>query len=264
MGDKVIPVEKPGYFAVIPANVRYDTTLRPAAKLLYAEISALCNKYGYCTARNTYFSALYDTSKKSVEGWMKQLKDAGYIRLEVIRDKSNAVISRKIWITESALAVISQQILITESSVTPPLKNQDTSPKNLGETPLKNYSNNNNTSINNIPPISPTGEKPERKKAEPAEPSKVFEEYAGQDDDLLNTLLAFAADRETRKKGMTDNARRLLCRKLDRLADDNAGKIELLEHAIVMGWDSVYSPRDKQQQKPVARPAAPRKETREL
>lgn len=249
MGDKVMPVEKPGYFAVIPANVRYDTTLRPAAKLLYAEISALCNKYGYCTASNTYFSTLYDTSKKSVEGWMKQLKDAGYIRLEVFRDKSNAVISRKIW--------------ITDSSVTPPLKNQDTSPKNLGETPLKNYSNN-NTSINNIPPISPTGEKPERKKAEPAEPSKVFEEYAGQDDDLLNTLLAFAADRETRKKGMTDNARRLLCRKLDRLADDNAGKIELLEHAIVMGWDSVYSPRDKQQQKPVARPAAPRKETREL
>lgn len=170
---------------------------------------------------------------------MKQLKDAGYIHLEIFRDESNTVINRKIW--------------ITDSSVTPPQKNQDTSPKNLGEPPLKNYSHN-NTSINNIPPISPT----------PAEPSNVFEEYAGTDTDLLNTLLAFAADRETRKKRMTDNARRLLCRKLDRLASDNAGKIELLEHAIVMGWDSVYPSRDKQLSKPPERPAAPRKGSREL
>ena len=250
MGDNVKPVEKPGYFAVLPASVRYDTTLRPAAKLLYAEISALCNKYGYCTASNTYFSTLYDASKKSVEGWMKQLKDAGYIRLEVFRDESNTVINRKIW--------------ITDSSVTPPLKNQDTSPKNLGEPPLKNYSHNNTRNNNNIPPISPTGENPEQKKSKSAEPSNVFEEYAGTDTDLLNTLLAFAADRETRKKRMTDNARRLLCRKLDRLASDNAGKIELLEHAIVMGWDSVYPSRDKQLSKPPERPAAPRKECREL
>lgn len=249
MGDKVTPVEKPSYFAVIPANVRYDTNLRPAAKLLYAEISALCNKYGYCTASNTYFSTLYDASKKTVEYWMKQLKEAEYIRIEVFRDESNTVINRKIW--------------IVDSSATPPLQIEDTSPINRGETPLQKYLNN-NTSNNNIPPISPTGEKPERKKAEAKEPSTVFEEYAGTDTDLLNTLFAFAADRETRKKGMTDNARRLLCRKLDRLASDNAGKIELLEHAIVMGWDSVYPSRDKQPQKPVARPAAPRKETREL
>lgn len=249
MGDKVMPVEKPGYFAVLPANVRYDTTLRPAAKLLYAEISALCNKYGYCTASNTYFATLYDASKKTVEYWMKQLKEAGYIRIEVLRDESNTVINRKIW--------------IVDSSATPPLQIEDTSPINRGDPPLQKYRNN-NTSINNIPPISPTGEKPERKKAEAKEPSKVFEEYAGQDNDLLNTLLAFAADRETRKKGMTDNARRLLCRKLDKLASDNAGKIELLEHAIVMGWDSVYPSRNKQLSKPPERPAAPRKESREL
>lgn len=249
MGDKVTPVEKPGYFAVLPANVRYDTTLRPAAKLLYAEISALCNKYGYCTASNTYFSKLYGTTTRTIEQQIKQLKDSSYIWVEVSRDENNTVLERRIY--------------ITDSSEYPPEKKFMTSRNFFQESPEKKFGEN-NTSNNNIPPISPVGEKPERKKAEAKEPSKVFEEYAGTDTDLLNTLLAFAADRETRKKGMTDNARRLLCRKLDRLADDNAGKIELLEHAIVMGWDSVYPPRDKQPQKPAARPAEPRKETREL
>ncbi len=249
MGDKVTPVEKPGYFAVIPANVRYDTNLCPAAKLLYAEISALCNKYGYCTASNTYFAEIYDTSKRTIERYIRQLKDFAYIRVETFRDEFDVITLRKIWIIESFTPPTDKIV------ATPPQNCRYPTDKNVGE---------NNTSNNNIPPISPTGEKPERKKAEAKEPSKVFEEYAGTDTDLLNTLLAFAADRETRKKSMTDNARRLLCRKLDRLASDNAGKIELLEHAIVMGWDSVYPSRDKQPQKPTASPAVPRKETREL
>ena len=39
--------QKPGYWAVLPACVRYDTDLPPNAKLLYAEISSLCDARGY-------------------------------------------------------------------------------------------------------------------------------------------------------------------------------------------------------------------------
>ena len=49
---------QPSYYAVIPANVRYDKTLPPLARLMYAEITALSNQYGYCFATNKYFAEL--------------------------------------------------------------------------------------------------------------------------------------------------------------------------------------------------------------
>ena len=51
--------EKPNYYAVVPANVRYSRDLSSTAKLIYGEIAALANKEGYCFASNAYFASLF-------------------------------------------------------------------------------------------------------------------------------------------------------------------------------------------------------------
>lgn len=72
------------YYAIIPADVRYDKELSPNAKLLYGEITALCNEKGYCWAGNGYFGELYGKDKSTISRWIKQLEEKGYITREVV------------------------------------------------------------------------------------------------------------------------------------------------------------------------------------
>lgn len=76
--------EKPNYYAIIPANIRYDADLTANAKLLYGEITALCNEKGYCWATNEYFANLYGVSKTSISKWISSLIQKEYIFSEII------------------------------------------------------------------------------------------------------------------------------------------------------------------------------------
>lgn len=97
MNNKKTVSDKPNYYAIIPANVRYDKNVTPNAKLLYAEITALCNKYGYCYATNQYFQNLYGVSKQSISNWLSQLEKNHYIKRELIyREGSKEILQRHI------------------------------------------------------------------------------------------------------------------------------------------------------------------------
>lgn len=72
-----------GYYAIIPADVRYDPDLKPNAKLLYGELTSLCNQKGYCWATNEHFSELYGLSVGTVSRLISQLEAKGYIRCEM-------------------------------------------------------------------------------------------------------------------------------------------------------------------------------------
>jgi DNA-binding transcriptional ArsR family regulator len=92
---------KKSYYAIIPANVRYDTELPANAKLLYGEITALCNEKGYCWAGNEYFASLYKVSKTSVSKWISKLIENGYITSELIyREGSKEILNRYLRIVQ--------------------------------------------------------------------------------------------------------------------------------------------------------------------
>ena len=88
-------MDSPDFYAIIPADVRYDRSLKPNAKLLYGEITALCNKEGFCWADNGYFADLYQVSKETISRWISQLELAKYLKLEHYPEKGN---SRKIYL----------------------------------------------------------------------------------------------------------------------------------------------------------------------
>ena len=90
-------MDKPAYYAILTADVRYDKTLKPLARLLFAEITALCNKEGYCWASNQYFADLYEVDKTTVSRWIGQLKTRGYITVQLeYKEGSKQILNRYI------------------------------------------------------------------------------------------------------------------------------------------------------------------------
>lgn len=159
----------PSYYAVIPASVRYDRELRPNAKLLYGELSALAAAEGYCWASNAYFAELFDLSAKTVAELIRQLAERGHIRTEVVRDtETHQVQARKIWITGPAGECVHPS----------PEKSGEGSPEKMEDPPPKNPAEN-NTSINNtsnIPPKAPQGAaQGEKRKGRGREPKTTAE-----------------------------------------------------------------------------------------
>lgn len=93
--------QKPGYYAVIPAEVRYDAELPPNAKLIYGEISALLSDEGYCYASNQYFADLFQLTTRTVSDLVAKLQDRGHISVVIRHNDKGKVVRREIRCTVS-------------------------------------------------------------------------------------------------------------------------------------------------------------------
>lgn len=132
-------MEAPAYYGILPANIRYDKNLKPMEKIMYSELTALCNKNGYCNATNSYFAELYEVSKNTVSLWIGDLEKAGYIKTKLIYEPGTKNIKeRRIYI---ANPITKNNDTYHEKGVDPITKNNDT--------PITKNREDNNTSINN-------------------------------------------------------------------------------------------------------------------
>lgn len=97
--------DQPSYYSIITANVRYDNRLTDSEKLLFAEITSLSNKYGYCTASNNYFAKLYQVVKETISRRISKLQSLGYLKVELVK-QGNEVKQRKIYpMTQSSIPI---------------------------------------------------------------------------------------------------------------------------------------------------------------
>ena len=216
------------YYAIIPANVRYDKNLKDKAKLLYGEITALCNEKGYCWASNRYFAELYSVSIKTISTLIKNLIDNGYIYSEIIyKDGSKEIDKRYLKLVNNPI----------ENIVNTPMEEKV-------NTPMEEKVKDNNTIINNTI-INNKKEKKEKKKTkkEPTqtEIDEVVNAYTSNEE-LKTAIIEFVKFRKGMGKGrfMTTYAVKLLTKKLDRFANDDNTKIEIINKSILNGWSDVY------------------------
>ena len=107
---------KPNYYAIISANVRYSN-IKPNAKLLYGEITALSNKLGYCFASNTYFADLYGVSKNTVSRWLSDLKKSEFITINIERNSNKQITKRIIGIVKKVDTPIDEKSKDNNTSI---------------------------------------------------------------------------------------------------------------------------------------------------
>lgn len=140
--------EQPSYYSIITANVRYDNRLTDSEKILFAEITSLSNKYGYCTASNGYFAKLYEVTKVTISRRIANLKECGYLNVEIVRE-GNEIKQRKMYPLTEMLRPINtnDNTPINNYVNTPIITNVKENNTSNNTTRLNNTSNNSATDV---------------------------------------------------------------------------------------------------------------------
>ena len=86
----------PGYFAILPASVRYDNRLSASEKLMFSEITALAGRDGYAYAKNKYFAELYGVDERTIRRWIAKLADMKYVSVSMVKKANGADDFRRI------------------------------------------------------------------------------------------------------------------------------------------------------------------------
>ena len=92
---------KIGYYAVLPSTVLFNEKLKANEKLLYAVITILSNKEGYCFASNSYLAKLFNSQPHTISNWISHLSKLSFVHVELIKSNNNEIIQRRIYLNDT-------------------------------------------------------------------------------------------------------------------------------------------------------------------
>lgn len=88
-----------GGFGIMPHRLRKAENININAKFLFLALIELQHEKGYCYASNKYLASqeLNGVSVRSIQNWLNELEENGWIKTEIIRGDKNEVIQRRIY-----------------------------------------------------------------------------------------------------------------------------------------------------------------------
>lgn len=262
--------ERASYFAVISADVRYDKRLRANEKLLYGEITALCNKTGKCWASNKYFADLYGVTTQAVSKWITNLRQCGYISVNLLYKEGTKEIERRIIklsgaggnaVTNDCEVVTNDLEVVTNDceGIVQKVKENNTRFNNTNEyinTKESKKEESNNTQNRQveiseelkqmqkeIEQLKAENEKLKTKKEKPKKQPQSYDEQITeytQNEELQNALKAFVQMRSFIKSPVTAHGLKLLLNNLTKISRNDAEKITIVNNSIENNWKGFY------------------------
>lgn len=233
MNDEKLPAQ-PGYWAILPAGIRYDDRIPANAKLLYAEISSLTGETGYCFASDAYFAGLYQMTERTIRSLLKALAENGYIRIEREAGEHNATRERRIYAGLNPLAGVSSSLEKTFQTGGPVRKKFSGSSEKNFQTDIIYQE------ILSITPIAPESEALLRRL--PPEIARAIGEASDRQPELLTAWLDFAQMRAAKRSPIkTVRTVELLDKKLrtlSRARTDSA--VQILEQSTSNSWTGLF------------------------
>ena len=234
------------YLAYIPSPVLHHDTLSANAKLFYAEITALSNKFGYCFASNAYLAEQFKMSERTASRLISELEELHFITVKIVKNaQTGKVEGRRIYpdIVSPELIPEGEFILINHTTkLSAPhdkIVQSHTTELSTGYIINNKY--------NNIYTGAQENE-PKREKKEPDKDAKAylagwvketFPEGGGQ---LLDGILAFCEMRKAKGAPMrTEGVAKRCVKRLVGMSDNvPAVMCEILDQSIRNGWTDLY------------------------
>lgn len=257
--------QAPAFFAVIPAPVLNDDKLSDAAKILYARISTLTQKSGYCWSSNETLAKISNSSTRTISRLLSLLQECGHILIQIIPANRKGGRERRIFLGGPFTPPAPTSADTPEEPQTDaPSAPEAPEPSDAPGLAASGVDKNGMCGQKWRDPSSQKWRDPnimydnKKKINNPLTPLVCLEritEYAGEDRELETAIRELVANRAEalgpKKAVRTLRTMNGILRDLDRHSDgDRAQKLLMLDNAIKNNWLTVYRLKEDELPKP--------------